>query len=125
MVRPILEYASSVWDPHTTANIQKLESVQRRAARFCLNDHSHYSSVTNMLLLLNLPSLQSRRKSTKLMTMYKIINGNVHIPSNSLIPIIMIQKVDTSPNYKLELTLINFLFFPPLLSYGTPPSLCN
>ena len=86
MVRPILEYASSVWDPHTTANIQKLESVQRRAARFCLNDHSHYSSVTNMLLLLNLPSLQSRRKSTKLMTMYKIINGNLHIPSNSLIP---------------------------------------
>ena len=34
MVRPILEYASSVWDPHTTANIQKLKSVQRRAARF-------------------------------------------------------------------------------------------
>ena len=34
MVRPILEYAG---DPHTTANIQKLESVQRRAARFCLN----------------------------------------------------------------------------------------
>ena len=28
MVRPILEYVSSVWDPHTTANIQKLESVQ-------------------------------------------------------------------------------------------------
>ena len=24
MVRPILEYASSVWDPHTTANIQNL-----------------------------------------------------------------------------------------------------
>ena len=43
MVRPILEYTTSVWDPHTTANIQKLESVQRRAARFCLNDHSHYS----------------------------------------------------------------------------------
>ena len=36
MVHPILEYASSVWDPHKTANIQKLESVQRRAARFCL-----------------------------------------------------------------------------------------
>ena len=82
MVHPILEYASSVWDPHTTANIQKLESVQRRAARFCLNDHSRYSSVTNILLSLNLPSLHSRRKSTKLMTMYKIyiINGNLHIP---------------------------------------------
>ena len=73
-----------------------------------------------MLLSLNLPSLQSRRKSTKLMTMYKIINGNLHIPSSSLTPIIVIQEVDTSPNYKLELTLINFPFFPPLLSYGTP-----
>ena len=40
MVRPILEYASSVCDPHTNVNIQKLESVQRCAARFCLNDHS-------------------------------------------------------------------------------------
>ena len=38
--------------------------------------------------------------------------------------IIVIQEVDTSPNYKLKLTLINFPFFPPLLSYGTPsPSL--
>ena len=40
MVRPILEYASSVWDPHTNVNIQKLESVQRHAARFCLGDYS-------------------------------------------------------------------------------------
>ena len=112
MVRPILEYASSVWDPHTTANIQKLESVQRRAARFCLNDHSHYSSVTlNMLLLLNLPSLQSR-KSTKLMTMYKIINGNLHIPSNSLVP----NHRDSRSGYFTQLQTrtdsYKFSFFP-------------
>ena len=86
MVRPILEYASSVWDPHTTVNIRRLESVQRRAARFCLNDFSCYTSVTSMLSTLNLPSLQSRRKTAKLITLYKIINGDLHIPSNSLIP---------------------------------------
>ena len=63
MVCPILEYASSVWDPHTTVNIQKLESVQRRIARFCLYDHSRYSSVTNMLLSLNLPSLGNQLNS--------------------------------------------------------------
>ena len=40
MVRPILEYACSVWDPHTNVNIQKVESVQRHAARFCLGDYS-------------------------------------------------------------------------------------
>ena len=86
MVCPILEYASPVWDPHTNVNIQKLESVQRRAARFCSGDFSRYSSLTSMLLLLDLPSLESKRKLAKLTTMYKLINGNLHIPSNSLIP---------------------------------------
>jgi len=36
MVRPIIEYAASVWDPHTLSNINKLEAIQRRAARVCL-----------------------------------------------------------------------------------------
>ena len=56
MVHPILEYASSVWDLYTNINIQALESVQRRAARFCLGDYSRYSTVTSMLLLLGFPS---------------------------------------------------------------------
>ena len=34
LVRPILEYARTVWDPYIQANIYKLEMVQRRAARF-------------------------------------------------------------------------------------------
>ena len=29
LVRPILEYASCAWDPHTKANISQLEAVQR------------------------------------------------------------------------------------------------
>ena len=33
LVRPHLEYASTVWDPHTQKNIHKLDMVQRRAAR--------------------------------------------------------------------------------------------
>ena len=59
MVWPILEYASAVWDPHTNLNITKLESVQSCATRFCLGDHSQYSSVTSMLQLLDLPGLQN------------------------------------------------------------------
>ena len=76
----------TVWDPRTTVNIRRLESVQRHAARFCLNDFSRYTSVTSMLSTLNLPSLQSRRKTAKLIILYKIINGDLHIPSNSPIP---------------------------------------
>ena len=39
MVRPILEYASPAWDPYTQCNINQLERVQRRAARFV---HSNF-----------------------------------------------------------------------------------
>ena len=76
------------WDLHTlsNANIQKLESVQKRTARFCLGDYCRYSSVTNMLLLLGFPSLQSRRKLAKLTTMYKLISGHLQIPSDPLVP---------------------------------------
>ena len=34
LVRPVLEYVSSVWDPHTIALQEELEKVQNRAARF-------------------------------------------------------------------------------------------
>ena len=120
MVRPILEYASSVWDPHTNANIQKLESVQRRAARFCLGDYSRYSSVRSMLLSLDLPSLQFRRKLAKLTTMYKFINGTLHIPFNHLTP----NHHNSRDGYFMQLQCrtdsYKFLFSPPPLSYGTP-----
>jgi hypothetical protein len=29
-----LEYAASIWDPYNTGQINQLEKVQRRAARF-------------------------------------------------------------------------------------------
>ena len=32
LVRPILEYGSSVWDPHYEGLIDDLEKVQKRAA---------------------------------------------------------------------------------------------
>ena len=34
LVRPILEYGSSDWDPHYGGLIDDLEKVQKRAARF-------------------------------------------------------------------------------------------
>jgi len=86
MVRPIIEYVASVWDPYTLSNINKLESIQRRAERFCYNDFSRFSSVTDMLSSLNLPLLQTRRAKTKLMTLYKIINGHLIVPTDDLIP---------------------------------------
>ena len=49
LVRPLVEYAGTVWDPHAQTNIQKLEMVQRRAARYVLSRHCNTSSVSDML----------------------------------------------------------------------------
>ena len=54
MVRPILEYASTVWSLYTNSNTYKLEMVQRRAARFITNSYSPWASVTEILDHLNL-----------------------------------------------------------------------
>ena len=49
LVRPKLEYATSVWDPHYKCDIRRLEGVQRAAARFCKSDYRYTSSVSIML----------------------------------------------------------------------------
>ena len=56
-VRPTLEYASSVWSPHLLSDINRIEMVQRRSARFAYNDFARTSSVTSMLNNLNWPLL--------------------------------------------------------------------
>ena len=71
MIRPILEYASTVWSPYTKKNILMIEAVQRRAARFVTNTYNQTSSVTAMLFRLGWPSLEQRHKIAKTTMMYK------------------------------------------------------
>ena len=40
LVRPIMEYAATVWDPLTQANIDSMEAIQRRAAHFVLRRYA-------------------------------------------------------------------------------------
>ena len=40
VVRPVLEYASPMWDPYRQADIKALEQVQRREARYVYNDYT-------------------------------------------------------------------------------------
>ena len=41
IVRPHLEYASTCWNPCTKRNIDELEAVQLRAAKFVLNFYDY------------------------------------------------------------------------------------
>ena len=47
LVRPQLEYASAVWDPHTKDHISKIEMVQRRAARWTTSNFDRRASFCN------------------------------------------------------------------------------
>ena len=49
LVRPRLEYCACVWDPSTQSATQRLEMVQRRAARYVLRRYHNTSSVSGML----------------------------------------------------------------------------
>ena len=80
LFRPQVEYASAVWSPYTIENINKIEKVQRRAARGVSNDYSSYRSVTDMLSNLRWRSLENRRTNTRLAMFYKIVYGLVAIP---------------------------------------------
>ena len=81
-VRPIVEYASSVWDPNTQKYINKLEAVQRRAARYVFSDYQRESSPSSMQLRLGWPTLRARRLQGKAVMMYRIVNNLVAIPEN-------------------------------------------
>ena len=50
MVRPILEYGSSVWDPNYECLIDVLENKLKRAARFVTRNYTYEKgSVTDIL----------------------------------------------------------------------------
>ena len=80
MIRPILEYSSTVWSPYTKKNILIIEAVQRRVARFVTSTYNQTSSVTTMLLRLGWPSLEQRREIAKATMMYKILHNIVAVP---------------------------------------------
>ena len=53
-MRPVLEYGSSVWDPHPKCLQEELEKVQNRAARFVNRNYTfEEGSITGILEQLN------------------------------------------------------------------------
>ncbi|XP_053398165.1 uncharacterized protein LOC128556626 [Mercenaria mercenaria] len=49
LVRSVLDYSSTVWDPYLSKDITRIENIQRRAARFVQNDYRRTSSVSQMM----------------------------------------------------------------------------
>ena len=87
LVKPVLDYAATVWSPYTQKDIDMVKQVQRRAARFIFNNYSRLASISEMLTDLNWATLTHSRKEQKAVMLYKIVHHLVDIPaSNYLTP---------------------------------------
>ena len=74
LVRPHLEYAHAVWNPHLRRHIDALENVQRRATRQ-IPGFAHLS-YPQRLQRLNLPTLAFRRLRGDVIEAFKILSGH-------------------------------------------------
>lgn len=84
LVRPVIEYASNVWDLYTTTNILKVEKVQRKAIRFVYGVYPRTVSPTALYANEGLETLKERRRDNRLEFKYLIVNEQLPI-DNSLV----------------------------------------
>ena len=116
LVRPQLEFASTVWSPHIATDITNLEAEQRRSARWATRDYQRTSSVTQMIKDLNWRILEQRRIDSRLTLMYKMTFDLVAIPAaDYLIPNARQSRHNHLPAYRQIPTLkdyYKYTFFP-------------
>ena len=72
-VRPILEYGHSIWQPYLKTLCQDLEDVQRRATG--LLSSLKLKTYPERLEILQLPSLEHRRKRGDMIDVFKYVHG--------------------------------------------------
>ena len=77
LVRPILEYSSTVWDPYMINQVESIEKVQRRAVRFATNfKEREPGCMTAKLKEINLPLLKGRREQARLALFRDTVQNN-------------------------------------------------
>ena len=98
LVRSVMEYACTVWDPYLKKDIDKLEGVQRRAARFVASDYRRHSSVTKMMKDLKWQPLHERRREKRLIFFHKIVYDLVAVLRDSILQ--LNQRKQSTSNSK-------------------------
>ena len=86
-ILPTLNYASAAWDPYLSRDVDQLEKVQRRGARYVKNNYHERSPgcVTNMLTDLQWLLLKEQRRAHRLSYLRKIKNHEVDIDPGNII----------------------------------------
>ena len=101
LVRSSLEYCGSVWDPTVKGEAEKLERVQKRAARWARGARG-IISITALLNDLGWPSLAERRRNQRLCLFYELLNGHFNISPEEFDLKSPARETKTSHNKKLQ-----------------------
>ena len=105
LVRPILEYCSTVWGPHLKKDLNTLEKVQRRASKCVLGNIGRDMPYEKRLKLLQWPTLEQRRLLLSLLECYKTINRlNRLDPSAFFTFALDFRPLRAKHRFKLKLT---------------------
>ena len=81
LVRSVLDYSASVWDPYLQKDIDRIQ--RRGARRFVQKYYQRASRVTSMMNELGCKPLAHQRREQRLTLLFKIINGLVAIPATN------------------------------------------
>ena len=74
LIRPYFDYCSSVWGECRVTLCDKLQKLQKRAARV-ITRSGYDVSAKHLLISVRLDNLTKRRKKLKATLMFKILNG--------------------------------------------------
>lgn len=106
-IRPVLEYASVVWDGCNMFDMERLEKVQLSAARI-VTGLPILASTESLYTETGLESLISRRNKAKLITMFKIHTNQVPEYLSNIIPPVTknvsIYHTRNSENYSVPIS---------------------
>lgn len=118
LIRPIVDYASVVWNPYKQCEINRLEAIQKKAVRFICHRYDRDFSPSSTLSSLNLTSLSSRRRIESLKFLHSIVTSSVKL-SNDKDYINFAPQSTTRSYHNLNLTpyyartnMFKFSFFP-------------
>ena len=79
LIRPHLEYAAPLWDPHLQKDVDMLENVQKFAMKLITRKWDQ--GYAQLIEMVDLPTLQSRRLHLKLHHVFRIVHGLCDFPS--------------------------------------------
>lgn len=80
ITRSALEYASTIWSPYHRTHSHEIERIQKKFTRYLFFKMNHSKrEYADRLKILNMISLENRRKVNDMLILYRLVNG--HIPN--------------------------------------------